>query len=236
LAGPKQFFDSGFYLDVYGYKISMHDRITGPEFLYLCVAINVEVHNRLQAWSQLSGDSSKTGSSGSLAALHVQLRAQQEAAQAVFVDFHRPLAGTAPGRATPAKKAKRQAAKSASWGGSVAKLVGASAFVVAVAAANLVATGVISFERAPEVLTRESLQALSPLLINGRLTEGGKHFQGLISRPKWLRLTPRERQDEAGRLAQSLKSKGVDHAEVLAYKARAIQVDFGTVVYVDDAK
>lgn len=238
LAGPKQFFDSGFYLDVYGYKISMHDRITSPEFLYLCVAINVEVHNRLQAWSQLSGEAAKAGSSGSLAALHVQLRAQQEAAQAVFADFHRPLAGTAPGKspAPAAKKGKRPGPQPTGTASSVLRLAAACAFVVGVAAVNLYVLGFVQFESQPVALAPENLQALSPLLINGRLSEGGRRFQGLISRPNWHKLSPRERQEAAAKLAASLKAQGIDHAEVLAYKSRAIQVNYGSVVYVDDAK
>jgi hypothetical protein len=85
MTGPKQFFDSGLYMDVYRYKISSHERALHPEFLYLCVAIEVDIHNLLLAWSQ--------DGAFSLAALQVQLRAQKEAAQAGFSDFHKPLAG-----------------------------------------------------------------------------------------------------------------------------------------------
>jgi hypothetical protein len=96
--------------------------------------------------------------------------------------------------------------------------------------------GVVQLERPPEVLSADRLRDLSPLLINGRLTAGGKHFAGLVARPSWNRLTKRQRQDAAESLAQALKAQGIDHAEVNAYKARAIQVDFGSVVFVDTKK
>jgi hypothetical protein len=234
LTGSKPFFDSGFYMDVYGYKISMHERITSPEFLYLCVAINVELHNRLHAWSQPSAGSGKRNSSGSLAALQVQLRAQHEAAQAVFPDFHRPIGAAAEsGRA--AKKAKR----GKDWGlsgSSLVRFVAAALFVLAALGANLYTFGVVQLERPPEMLSADRLRDLSPLLINGRLTAGGKHFAGLVARPSWNRLTPRQRETAAESLAQALKAQGIDHAEVNAYKARAIQVDFGSVVFVDGGK
>jgi hypothetical protein len=234
LTGAKQFFDSGFYMDVYGYKISMHERIASPEFLYLCVAINVELHNKLHAWSQPPAGAGKRGSSGSLATLQVQVRAQHEAAQAVFPDFHRPIGAAAESRGA-AKKAKRSKAWGVS-GSNLVRFVAAALLVVVALSANLFVSGVLQLERPPEVLTAERLRDLSPLLINGRLTADGKHFAGLVARPSWNRMTPRQRQDAADSLAQALKAQGIDHAEVNAYKIRAIQVDFGSVVFVDASK
>jgi hypothetical protein len=242
LAGSKQFFDSGFFLDVYGYKISMHDRITSPEFLYLCVALDVEVHNRLQAWSaQASGTGKALG--GPLTALHVQLRAQQEAAQAVFSDFHRPLVGhaaaTAARAAAPAKKPPKRAEAAqpaVSDESSLWRVAAAAAFALAALGANLYALDYLHWNEPPRPLADTELKQLSPLLLNGQLTQDGKRFSGLLARPEWRRLSPHERVAEAARLATALKQRGIDHAEVLAYKARAMQIDYGTVVYVDDAK
>ena len=227
----KQFFDSGFFLDVYGYKISMHDRITSPEFLYLSVALDVEIHNRLQAWSAET-------TSGSLPALQLQLRAQQEAAQAVFNDFHRPLAGSAPAvRPAPSKRAKKRAAahpksKSAHW----LRYGAVGVFLLGAIGANLYAMGIAPLKPAPHALESSALQQLSPLLLEGQLSHDGKRFTGSVSRPAWQKLSPRERTEEAMRLASLFKSRGVDHAELLAYKTRAIQIDYGSVVYVDNGK
>ncbi|MET0390482.1 MAG: hypothetical protein ABW321_31205 [Polyangiales bacterium] len=239
IGSAKQFFETGFYLDVYGYKISMFDRVTHPEFLYLCVALDVEVHNRLQVWSHTADGKAPTG--GSLAALQLQLRAQQEAAQAVFADFHRPLAGSAPPRAISAPATKRAqpsrepqrtaAAPESPW----LRFGAACVFVLAALGANLYVMGVLRFDQRPEVLPHTELLQLSPLLQTGQVTPDGKRFSGSLARPAWHRLTPRERTAEAVRFAAALKRRGIDHAEVLAYKTRALQVDYGTVVYVDDA-
>ncbi|MEY4581632.1 MAG: hypothetical protein RL701_6335, partial [Pseudomonadota bacterium] len=240
LAGSKQFFDSGFFLDVYGYKISMHDRITSPEFLYLCVALDVEVHNRLQLWSSAGA---LKASPGPLTALQVQLRAQQEAAQGVFSDFHRPLVGAGPASAaraqTPVRKAPKRAEAPQPKAADTAtrwRMVAAGVFVLAAVGANLYAMGYLQWSVAPRALEGAELKELSPLLVTGRLTQDGKRFSGLLARPEWLRLSPNERVAEAARLANVFKRRGIDHAEVLAYKARAMQIDYGTVVYVDDAK
>lgn len=228
---PKQFFDSGFFLDVYGYKISMHDRITSPEFLYLCVALDVEVHNRLQGWSTESA-------SASLPALQLQLRAQQESAQAVFNDFHRPLVGSAPAaRVVPSKRAKkRAAAHPESKHFASLRFAAVAVFLLAVVGANLYATGVVELKPRPQVMKPLELQELSPLLVDGQLTRDGKRFTGTLSRPRWQKLSARERTMEAARLAEAFKQRGVDHAEVLAYKGRAIEIDYGAVVYVDGGK
>jgi hypothetical protein len=231
LTKSKQFFDSGFYLDVYGFKIAMHERITSPEYLYLCVAIETEVHNRLQIWSHGSA-----GSSGSLAALQVQLRAQQEAAQAAFPNFHRPLASSSDGRSPvprrPAKSVSAAQSGRVSW----LRFGAAGLFVLLALGANLFTSGVIHVQQPAQVLTRDRLHDLSPLLIHGKLTQDGKRFEGGVARPAWFALSARERQDAAQVLAQRLKAKGVEHAQVLAYKDRAIQVEFGSVVFIDAAR
>jgi hypothetical protein len=235
LTRAQQFFDSGFYLDVCGYKISAHQHITSPEFLYLCIAINVEVHNRLLGWSQAASDPRKP-SSGSLAALQVQLRAQQEAAQAVFPDFHQPIGANGEQGRAKKKTAKRASKPWIGAGSSVLRLSAAAVLVLGALAANLYAFGFMQLGRPPEVLGPERVQALSPLLLTGRLTQRGKRFVGTIARPTWNRMTKRQRQDAAETLARALAAQGIDHAEVLAYQTRAIQVDFGSVVFVEDGK
>lgn len=233
MAGPKPFFDSDFYLDVYGYKISRHDRILSPEFLYLSVAIEVDIHNHMLTWSQTA--TSETGRPLSLAALQLSLRAQKEAAQAVFADFHRPLAGSAVAAkpATRKVKAKPAAAKRATSSG--ARLLAASVFALAALTANLYVTGTLRVTDPPRALNAGLLQAVSPLLVSARLSSDGKRLRGRVSRPSWRRLSPRKRIEEAERIASELKQRGIEHAELLAYKNRAIQIDFGSVVYVDDA-
>jgi hypothetical protein len=44
------FFDSEFFIDVHGYKVSMRELILSPDFVYLSVAINVRLHNCVEKW------------------------------------------------------------------------------------------------------------------------------------------------------------------------------------------
>jgi hypothetical protein len=242
LTCAKDFFDSGLYLDLYGYKISRHDRILTPEFLYLSIAIEVDIHNLLLSWSQASA--SESGKPFSLAPLQLQLRAQKEAAQAVFNDFHKPLAGSAAPVKSPvveAKKVRSQPvaqpkSKPAQTGDTrLLRYVAAGLFALSALGANLYVTGAVRLREPPKPLTQEALRALSPLLVNGRLSSDGKNLSGSLSRRTWVKLTPRERTQAADAMASELKRRGIDHAQLLAYKDRAIQIDYGAVVYVDDA-
>lgn len=236
IAGAKQFFDSGFYLDVYGYKISRYDRILSAEFLYLAVALEVDVHNHLLDWSET--DSTETGKAYSPAALQLQLRAQKEAAQAVFADFHRPLVGSAsPPKASESKKAKAKSAskRAAAKRSELPRLIAASVFALSALGANLYVTGAVQLREPPKPVAPQVLRSVSPLLLSARLSDDGKRLLGAVSRPNWRKLSPRQRIDAADEIASELRQRGIEHAELLAYKSRAIQIDYGTVVYVDDA-
>jgi hypothetical protein len=123
-------------------------------------------------------------------------------------------------------------APSASW----LRLATAAACVLIVLAANLYVTGALELHEAPRALAVPELQALSPLLLDGQLTPDGKRFAGQLVRPAWLRLSPNERTAEASRMAAGMKRRGIDHAEILAYKAPVIQIDYGSVVFVDGGR
>jgi hypothetical protein len=239
LTSSQQFFDSGFFQDVYGYKITMHERITDPEFLYLSVAINVEVHNRLRAFAAESAAGKSAGVT-SIAQLTAALRAQEATVQAVFGDFRQPAgAGVPDAPSTPAKRTrapKPRAKTMRSSGGSLWKVAVVSLLLVGVVGANLLTSGVVALHRRSRPVPALQLHELSPLLLRGTLNAAGTNFSGLVARPAWRQLAPRARLTAAEDLAKRLLDRGVKHAEILAYKTRAIQIDFGTVTYVDDAK
>jgi hypothetical protein len=240
LAGARQFFDSGFFVDVHGYKVTMHDRITHPEFLFLCVALNVEIHNRLRQWSD-----PKSRSDGSspppLASLQAQLRAQEQSVHEVFGNFRKPreLTPVAPGSGQPTSRkaaSKKPSRVPASGGHSVLLFVIAGLFMLGALGANLVTTGVITLKKPAQVVSQSELRGLSPLLLRGSLSADGSRFDGLISRPIWQQLDPKQRRARADQLALRLSKLGVQQARLFAYKTRAIEVESGRVVYVDDAR
>jgi hypothetical protein len=242
LTGAKQFFASGFFLDVHGYKVSMHDHVSNPEFLYLCVALSVEIHNRFHAWSRPSAERDQArGSTPPLAALQAQLRAQEQAVQGVFSNFRKPreLPGAATATQTQAKKPTRPKAASkarATGGIGLFGFAAAALFLLVALGANLFTTGVVRLQEAPEVLMPAELHALSGLLLQGKLSAKRTRFEGWVARPAWQRMPAVERRSAAQALAANLERQGIHHAHVYAYKTRAIEVEFGGVVYVDDAR
>ena len=230
LTRAKQFFDSGFFLDISGYKISKPELITSPEFVYLCVALDVEVHNSLLAWSREAATPTKPAQ-GELAALQAELGQQLQAARAAFAGFQLPLGAAG---AREAKKPKRRARTWSLPRSTLLRTAAACLLLAVVVCANLYALGVLRVTPAPEVLSTERVAKLSPLLLEGQLTDGGRRFAGTVARPTWNRMPARERKVAAETFAQALKAQGIDHGEVLAYKTRVIQVDYGSVVFVEE--
>jgi hypothetical protein len=229
ITDSQQFFDSGLYLDVYGYKISKHDRVLSPEFLYLSVAFEVDIHNLLLSWSQTSA--SESGKPFSLAPVQLQLRAQKEAAQAVFHDFHKPLAGVAVPPKIDAPEAKPKPAAA----GKLARYIAAGAFALAALGTNLYFNDGLRVPHLPDMLSQSVLQTMSPLIISGQISPDGKRLSGSLSRPEWLELTPVERTQAAQQLARELKRRGIEHALLKAQHGTAIVITKGAVAYVDAA-
>lgn len=240
--GPTAFFASEFFIDLHGYKISMRDQITSPEFLYWSAAVHVELHNRMLAWSR-----SGTPSADSLRS---QLQAQQRAAEEVFSNFRRPRstpAGKSSPRPAPAKEAlpqpplmrrkkRKRAAKAVerSSFGAWAKLAAVSLVIVLSASWLLYATGVFQVGTPPSTLSEVQLQRLSPLLLRATLVPRQHRLEGLVSRPAWQSLSKNERRTLASDLAAKLKQKNIANAQILAYKSAVITIEFSTVVFVDE--
>ncbi|HET6334285.1 MAG TPA: hypothetical protein VFG30_13775 [Polyangiales bacterium] len=240
--GPKSFFDSEFFLDLHGYKISMRDQITCPEFLYLCAAVHVELHNRLLAWSR-SG-------TPSAASLDAQLQTQQRAAEEVFSSFRRPRSTPAakssprpapskealPQPAASRRKKRKRAAKSVEKPsvGVWLKLAGLSLVIVLSTTWLLYTTGVFQVGTPPAALSSPQLLHLSPLLLRATLSPRQHQLDGLVSRPAWQRLSKHERRAAAADLAAKLKQKNIPNARIVAYKAPVITIEFSTVVFVDE--
>ncbi|HEX4354275.1 MAG TPA: hypothetical protein VHZ95_15205, partial [Polyangiales bacterium] len=95
--------------------------------------------------------------------------------------------------------------------------------------------GIVRLREPPIVLAPDELRGLSPLLLRGTIDLKQSRFEGLLLRPTWVRLAPRERRNAASAFAKNLEQRGIHHGRVLAYKSRAIEADFGGVTFVDDA-
>jgi hypothetical protein len=149
----------------------------------------------------------------------------------VFSGFHLPLGAV--------REPRKRARPARSWSlprGALLKLSAALLVLAGVVAANLFVLGVVHVEEPRTVLTPARVAQLSPLLLEGQLVDGGRRFEGVVARPIWKRMALRERQLAADKLAQALKAQGIEHAEVLAYKTRAIGIEYGSVVFVEDVR
>lgn len=251
ISSAKDFFEEEFYLDLHGYKISMRDQVTCPEFLYLSAALHVELHNRMLAWASSGNPSWQT--------LRQQLQAQQSAAEDVFANFRKPRstpAAKASPRPAPApaaakeaqpqpvpaarKKKKRKAAvketgldatQRAAW-----LKVGALALVIVLSgSALLFQSGAVEIGTPLVVLDEAKLHEFSPLLVRGTIDRRQHRLTAWLSRSDWSRLSKQQRQAAAAELSAQLKEKGLQHAQVLAYKSPVMQIEFLTVVNVDEA-
>jgi len=262
ISSPREFFDSEFFLDLHGYKISMRDQVICPEFLYLSAALYTEIHNRMLAWSQ-SG-------SGSLEALRTQLQSQKAAAEDVFANFRRPRATPAPSKpspkpplgrlappaagppregatataaAAPAAGPRTRTRKRRRGRASVApqssrktwlKLGAIALVIVGTTLSALHSADVIRLSAPPVVLTGSELHRLSPILASATLHDGGRRLEALVSRPAWQRLKTPERRDLANALVDKLKAKGIQNANLRVYKSPVMQIEYTTVVYLEE--
>jgi hypothetical protein len=241
--GPKAFFESEFFVDLHGYKISMRDQITCPEFLYLSAAMHVELHNRMLAWSR-----SGTPSSSSLRS---QLQSHQRAAEEVFSNFRRPRSTPAakssprpapstealprpPPRARTKKRKRAEESVERPSLGVWIKLAGLTLAIVVSSASLLHSAGVFQIGTPPTKLSSAQLQALSPLLLRASVVPGQHRLDGLVSRVAWQSLSKQERRAVAASLASQLKRQNIPNARILGYKSPVIQIEFSTVVFVDE--
>ncbi len=248
----KDFFDSGFFMDVHGYKVSMREHATSPEFLYLSVALNVEIQNRIEGWIatieglQKANQLSQDGPPREY--LYGQLRAQEESVQSVFGGFRQPkerAAQQAPQRQqepkVSAKTGKRNAVRQTKGSSELAELFRNEMLKLAVAGVVsllslgyvLYATGTVSVtDNAIDYYENGRMEALSPLLV--RAVSSDHKFDGVFEPHKWHALDAHARQDAADRLAAQLKAAGVSSANISSNRVLAVTIEQGLVSFVDE--
>ncbi|HKP64673.1 MAG TPA: hypothetical protein VJV78_48385 [Polyangiales bacterium] len=246
IGSSKEFFESEFFLDLHGYKISMRDHITCPEFLYLCAALDVELHNRMLDWC--------SSGTPTWQALQQELAQQRASAEDVFGNFKHPRstpAAKSSPRPQPSKdavpapvpqrrKRKRKRSEAADQLNpeqrkALLKLAAATLVIILTTGSVLYSLDAVQFGTPLESLTVAQLEDLSPLLVRATVDPRHKKLDGLISRKAWVRLTKTERRNAAADVAAKLKRMGVSNARLMAYKTPAIQIEFDTVVYVDES-
>jgi hypothetical protein len=233
---------------VHGYKVSMRDQMSSPEFVYLSVLINSEIQNRLETWAtdlERLHDSNQLISEGSPRdQLLRRFREQQEAVDDIFGGKQR-----APAQAkqpidppkTPIKKAKpKREEKRRSrleWNRQLVLLVTSTVLILASGGYIAWQTGVVGGEEV-RALEPAELERLSSVLGPGWIKGSGAHrrFEGSIVRRRWLPLDSRRRMDQAVQMAKVLAGLGIKNARVTMTGGIAIEIRDGLVSYVEGGK
>ena len=245
-----EFFDSECYFDVHGHKVTMRDLMVVPEYLYMAVVLNVRLHNRIEGWiddrDRLLNSNQVRGEQSLRAQVHARMREQEQAAEEAlgFLRKGPTLAVLRPEDPKPAAKpAPKERAKRPRFDLGI----GWDRNLVIVAACVLVALGSGAFlvldsgavgTPTVQALTRDALAELSPLLTRGWYIGKGEDqmLRASIGSGSWTALEPRQRREQADRLASVLKSRGIHNAEISENSAVIIAIRDGFVEQVQGGK
>jgi len=92
----EEFFESEFFIDVHGYKVTMREQLLSPDFVYLSVAINTGLHNRVEEWiasmERVHNSSQLTQQGPAREQIAKRLRDEEAAVGRIFGVKPRPVA------------------------------------------------------------------------------------------------------------------------------------------------
>jgi hypothetical protein len=255
-----EFFESGCYVDVYGYKVTTRDHLLAPEFLYFSVLLNAAVHNRVESWIrdlERLHDSNQLRQEGSPREQITRgLRAQEDAVDNALGVRRRSAQhvtrGEAPAaeaeaeakaKATPKAKAKKKEKTRATprieivWDSNLIKLLGSLVVILGVTGYLLLHTGVVG-QTAVAALNGAELRKISPLLASAYIVGEGddRHLLASVTEHRWDAIDGRRRREAADQMTAVLAASGVKDAEVKRGSAVVIRVVDGFVVDVDGGK
>jgi hypothetical protein len=248
-----QLFDSGLFADLHGYKVSMREHLTSPEFVYRSVLTEVTLRNRLEQWiaaqERLHDKNQLTTEGAPRTQALRRLLAEREDVDGRLGAKVRVVAGPAaeePAPPPPKRSRKAQASKRGALGALLDRiqldrrlLLGAAMMVVIAGTAVHISTtlGVVG-EPAVRPLTKQELTALSPLL-TGALREDldSQHkLRGWVSNKRWTALDGRTRHATADSIARKLAATGVSAADIYAGNRLVIVIENGTLVSAEGSK
>ncbi len=238
------FFESGYYLDAYGYKLTSRKQLVDPEVLYNTVSLNAAILNHLE---ELRGTSMGRDE------VAQKLLQQEGEVRAILVPAAKrkkpkPKASQRPkpryGKKKPTllswdKLANRYPILDKLDPGQV-KMAGAILLVV-VAGVSLFVSGALGGSgriggAGVSNIERKDLKALSPLLLRGiRIEKEGKAtLDAKIKRLKWEKLEAKVRARMAESIAHELARQRLDNAKISLFEtgATVILISDGSVVAV----
>lgn len=253
LRSADQLFDSGLFADLHGYKVSMREHLTSPEFVYRSVLTEAKLQNRLEQWiaaqERLHDKNQLTAEGTPRVHMRRRLAAERDDVDGRLGAKARLVVGPVsdepppppPKRARPAQPTAPGALSSLLARIRVDRslLLAAAAAIVIVGSSLFVgeSLGVVG-EPAVRRLTKEELPALSPLLVGGLLRGTGEtqHLQGWISGKRWRALDGRKKHEAADAAARKLSAAGIKEADLYDGSTLIVVIKSGTLVSAQGAK
>jgi hypothetical protein len=246
LRDQEAFFDSEFYIDVHGYKVSMREQLLSPSFVYLSVAINARLHNRMEQWiasmERVHNTNQLTQEGSPREQLTRRLREADDAVNSIFnvklrtapapvarIDSKAPPQEL---KKTPSKRVPKKAAKlGIGMNRRLLALLVMLAIILGSGGYLAYRTGLVTLEERRDVPAKQ-LKQISPLIFRSFVTGAGKdqRFEGVMNRPVWRKMSPTERREEADRIAGALRKMGIDKGVVFAGNTKVIEINDGLVV------
>lgn len=238
----QQLFDSGFYVDVRGYKISLREEFLDPDVLYAAAELNTAIHNRMQDYADAEGVDS--------GAIRERVRAAEREVKGIFegvdeveVERHARFdqqrlraveeVKKAPRKKKPIAKRDTVVGTTSVSAGRVVALI--ALMVVVVAGGGFWITKLVIPSNTLVETDPVELGEIHPLLEKGTFSQGkdSQVFIGHLTSSKWLVMPKAERIEVAETIADTLYESGVEDAIVYRDNVLAIQIDSATVVMVE---
>lgn len=235
----QELFDSGFYVDVRGYKISLLEEFLDPDVLYAAAELNTAIHNRMKEFEDVEGVQS--------AQIREKVQAAEREIKGIFEGVgeveqvthtrfsQERLKAEEEVRKRPRRKPKKKQKATRERQILRPALLLLGTIVVLGGSAVVVRTVFFSSRNRLVAVADDTLETIHPLLKHGSFTEGkdARAFVGELSSSKWLVLSPAERRETADEIAHALDESDVHHALIYRDGVLAIQIAGSRVVMVE---
>lgn len=231
----EQLVESGFFVDVFGYKLSLREQLLDPDVMAAAIELNGAISRCLRRVAEAGTTSDAdlaahlTDVEARVRATFQQLREDERPAQQRFEHW---LAQNAAKRAEKAEKASAplRARPTPSRAPRVSRRT-----VLAVATATLLGVALLLSpgERLSE-LSAEELTRLSPVLTAGVMSprDQPRSFVGRVDGERWGAMKPEDKKRAAAGLAETLTARGLVSGTVLSEQEVVVRIEGGKVLLV----
>lgn len=222
--------NSGFFVDVRGFKLSLRQKLLDPEVMASAIELNEKISDNLHRLAAADAPAERALKNHldevdqHLKAIFDKLREDESLSHVRFEEW---LANTAQRRsaATPIAKKKEKAPL---------RIPRPVTLFVLLVAAIFFARSRWPQSASVRPMSRQEVAAVSSILISGALApaEAPRLFIGEIDKERWLSMSVRQRRQAAETLAERLANRGWATGTVMLEQEVAIQIDDGNVVLV----